>query len=216
MRIRIKKVRDDIPTPGYAYTQDAGYDLIAAEDILLQPGATVKIPTGLAFEIAEGYQMEIRPRSGVTSKSSIRGQLGTIDASYRGEVSVICDNIAQEYRNSDFAVVLGHSYRADGSEVPAELNKYAHGTHIIRKGDKIAQGVITPVVQATFVEVDELSETSRGEIVMKKIIAYAAFLVFYFAYLSVADIDSLGEASLLILTITSAQVFTIIGREVKK
>lgn len=162
MRIRIKKVRDDIPTPGYAYTSDAGYDLIAAEDFLLQPGATVKIPTGLAFEIAEGYQMEIRPRSGVTSKSSIRVQLGTIDASYRGEVRVICDNIAQEYRNSDFAVVLGHSYRADGSEVPAELNKYAHGTHIIRKGDKIAQGVITPVVQATFVEVDELGETDRG------------------------------------------------------
>ena len=70
MRIRIKKVRDDIPTPGYAYKSDAGYDLIAGEDVVIQPGETVKIPTGLAFEIAEGYEMQVRPRSGVTTKTS--------------------------------------------------------------------------------------------------------------------------------------------------
>ena len=104
MRIRIKKVRDDIPTPGYAYTSDAGYDLIAGEDVIIRPGETVKIPTGLAFEIQEGYEMQVRPRSGVTSKTTLRVALGTIDASYRGEVSVICDN------TTEFSGEIGQHY----------------------------------------------------------------------------------------------------------
>lgn len=157
MRIRIKKVRDDIPTPGYAYKGDAGYDLICAEDTIIEPGQTVKIPTGLAFEIAEGYQMEIRPRSGVTSKTKLRVQLGTIDSNFRGEVSVIVDNIAPKAKGI-------RSYMLDINGGEHELFEYVNeGTYIIRKGNRIAQGVITPVVQAQFKVVDELGETDRGE-----------------------------------------------------
>lgn len=158
MRIRIKKVRDDIPTPGYAYTSDAGYDLIAGEDVIIQPGETVKIPTGLAFEIAEGYEMQVRPRSGVTSKTPLRVALGTIDASYRGEVSVICENTS--------AVENGTTPRLrnlEGKTVEYDGTYYPKHTYLIRKGSRIAQGVIAPIVQATFEVVDELSETSRGE-----------------------------------------------------
>ncbi|WP_370662576.1 dUTP diphosphatase [Peribacillus simplex] len=159
MRIRIKKVRDDIPTPGYAYTSDAGYDLIAGEDVIIQPGETVKIPTGLAFEIAEGYEMQVRPRSGVTSKTPLRIALGTIDASYRGEVSVICDNTVAKNDSPQIyfpKIIGGCTY--DNSRP----NEFQEGTYIIRKGDRIAQGIIAPVVHAKFEVVDELDETTRG------------------------------------------------------
>jgi dUTP pyrophosphatase len=155
MRIRIKKVRDDIPTPGYAYTSDAGYDLIAGEDVIIRPGETVKIPTGLAFEIQEGYEMQVRPRSGVTSKTPLRVALGTIDASYRGEVSVICENTSTD-NWSNMARLIDNSYAHE------TIEKYRPGTYLIRKGSRIAQGVIAPIVRATFEVVDELGETGRG------------------------------------------------------
>ncbi|MCO0597400.1 deoxyuridine 5'-triphosphate nucleotidohydrolase [Peribacillus butanolivorans] len=157
MRIRIKKVRDDIPTPSYAYKGDSGYDLIAAKDTIIEPGATVKIPTGLSFEIAEGYELQIRPRSGVTSKTKLRVQLGTIDSNYRGEVSVIVDNVA--IISTDERDCLPE--RLDGVMDGWDAD-YTEHTYIIRKGDKIAQGVIAPVVQAKFEVVDELDETNRG------------------------------------------------------
>lgn len=157
MRIRIKKVRDDIPTPGYAYRGDSGYDLIAGEDTIIEPGETVKIPTGLAFEIAEGYELQIRPRSGVTSKTKLRVQLGTIDSNYRGEVSVIVDNIEEQGTEYDYRIKT-----IDGKGADIEPS-YDYNSYLIRKGDRIAQGVITPVVQAQFKVVDELGETDRGE-----------------------------------------------------
>lgn len=156
MRIRIKKVRDDIPTPSYAYKGDAGYDLICAEDVIVEPGQTVKIPTGLAFEIAEGYELQIRPRSGVTSKTKLRVQLGTVDSNYRGEVSVIVDNIEEQGTEYDYRIKT-----IDGKGVDIEPS-YDYNSYLIRKGDRIAQGVITPVVQAQFKVVDELGETDRG------------------------------------------------------
>lgn len=164
MRIRIKKVRDDIPTPGYAYKGDAGYDLICAEDTIIEPGQTVKIPTGLAFEIAEGYEMTVRPRSGVTAKTPLRVSLGTIDSNFRGEVNVICENSAPfHYELGDSAFIK--EYRAlgiDGMQDMKSEKSHLINTYLIRKGSRIAQGVIAPVVQAMFVEVDELGETDRG------------------------------------------------------
>lgn len=156
MRIRIKKVRDDIPTPGYSHKADAGFDLIAATDVVIQPGETAKIPTGLSFEIAEGYELQLRPRSGITAKTPLRVQLGTIDASYRGEISVIMDNVS----NDDWSNM---ARRIDNSYVHETIDKYRPGTYLLRKGDRICQGVIAPVAQATFEVADELSETSRGE-----------------------------------------------------
>ncbi|AXN39828.1 dUTP diphosphatase [Peribacillus butanolivorans] len=165
MRIRIKKVRDDIPTPSYAYKGDSGYDLIAGEDKVIEPGQTVKIPTGLAFEIAEGYELQVRPRSGVTSKTKLRVQLGTVDSNFRGEVSVIVDNVTEVKRKT-----LADKFRdwvaKRRGQFDHEGDIHPEGTYVVEKGTRIAQGVIAPVVQARFLSVPkgvELDVTSRGE-----------------------------------------------------
>ncbi|CAI8892567.1 dUTP diphosphatase [Bacillus cereus VDM021] len=96
------------------------------------------MPTGLAFEIPPGYELQVRPRSGMTRDTKLRVILGTVDSGFRGEVDVIVDNNER---------VLGANMQA----------------HVIERGTRIAQGVIAPVETAHFVEVDELSESQRGK-----------------------------------------------------
>ena len=96
------------------------------------------VPTGLAFEIPPGYELQVRPRSGMTRDTKLRVILGTVDSGFRGEVGVIVDNNER---------VLGANMQA----------------HVIERGTRIAQGVIAPVETAHFVEVDELSESQRGK-----------------------------------------------------
>lgn len=128
----------DLPLPAYETAQAAGMDLRAAvpedEPIVLRPGARVAAPTGLAFALPEGFEAQVRPRSGLAAKHGITclNSPGTIDADYRGELKVILANLGEE----DFT---------------------------IRRGDRIAQLVIAPVVQARWAEVDSLDETARGE-----------------------------------------------------
>ncbi|PFW41330.1 deoxyuridine 5'-triphosphate nucleotidohydrolase [Bacillus thuringiensis] len=156
LRTKIKRVRD-VELPRYAKPGDSGFDLVAAEDTIIWPGETKVVPTGLCFEIPPGYEMQIRPRSGMSRKTKLRVVLGTIDSGYRGEVGVIVDNANVLCKDT----LHGTLITVDGgfSNTPG-LNY--HGTYIIRKGDRIAQGVIAPVVTAHFVEVDELSESDRG------------------------------------------------------
>lgn len=154
MNVKIKLLRPDAVIPQYAKPGDAGFDLVAVEDVIIEPGETALIPTGLAFEIPEGYELQIRPRSGITSKTKLRVQLGTIDAGYRGEVSVIVDNTSTDTWSNA-------SRRVDNTY--DELTRNKTRGYIIRKGDRIAQGVIAPVASATFTEVDELGESQRGE-----------------------------------------------------
>lgn len=159
MNVKIKRLHPDAVIPQYAKQGDAGFDLVAVEDVIIEPGKTAKIPTGLAFEIPAGYELQIRPRSGITAKTKLRVQLGTVDAGYRGEVSVIVDNtLTNPNMTINYALTTdGGTYRLfDDYEV--EGNSY-----IIRKGDRIAQGVIAPVATATFTEVDELGDSERGE-----------------------------------------------------
>ncbi len=136
MKINIKKLHRDAIIPKYETSGAAGFDLVAIEDLEVTTNKTVLVPTGLAFEIPEGFQLEIRPRSGISVKTNlmVTNSPGTVDSDYRGEVKI--------------AVRL----------VQAEL-----GQHIIKKGERIAQGVIMPVYQAEFVQVEELSDTERGE-----------------------------------------------------
>lgn len=156
LRVKIKRVKD-MELPKYAREFDAGFDLVAAEDVIINPGETKVIPTGLAFEIPPGYEMQIRPRSGMSRKTKLCVVLGTIDSGYRGEVGVIVDNanvLCEDHLHGTLRTVNGGFSNTPG------LNYY--GTYIIRKGDRIAQGVIAPVETAHFVEVDELSESERG------------------------------------------------------
>lgn len=136
LRVKIKRVKD-VEMPKYAKPGDSGFDLVAAEDTIIWPSETKVVPTGLAFEISPGYELQVRPRSGMTRNTKLRVVLGTVDSGYRGEVGVLVDNI----------------------ESPKVANIQAH---VIERGTRIAQGVIAPVVTAHFEEVDELSDSERG------------------------------------------------------
>jgi dUTP pyrophosphatase len=131
--VRVKRLSPDAKLPQYAHDGDAGADLFANESVTIEPGETAVISTGLAVEIPPDFEWQIRPRSGLTVRTKLRVQLGTIDSTYRGEVGIIVDNTAPWDRRH------------------------------IRKGDKVAQGVIAPVIHGTFTEVDALDETERGQ-----------------------------------------------------
>lgn len=157
MNIKIKRLHPDAVIPKYAHAGDSGFDLVAVEDVVIEPGETKLIPTGLAFEIPEGFELQVRPRSGITLKTKLRVQLGTVDSNYRGEVGVIVDNIAVDV----YGNVSQYLTHVDGADYrTSEL--YPNDTYLIRKGDRIAQGVIAPVAKMEFEEVDELSDTERS------------------------------------------------------
>jgi dUTP pyrophosphatase len=116
--------------PEYKTCGAAGADLHARGDCNIKPDETLLVPLGVCFEIPAGYEIQIRPRSGL-SKQNIFVQIGTIDSDYRGEAGAIVHNSSGK-------------------------------TFAIRDGDRIAQMVYAPVVQAEFEITDELSETKRG------------------------------------------------------
>ncbi len=126
---------DDLPLPAYETAQSAGMDLAAAieEPITLAPGSRVMVPTGLAIALPDGYEAQVRPRSGLAARNGVTvlNTPGTIDADYRGEVKVILINLGDE-------------------------------AFEIERGMRIAQMVVSPVTQAAFSEVTELPETTRG------------------------------------------------------
>ena len=133
MKIKIKKLNKKAIIPAYQTKEAAGFDLHSIEDVVIKPGERKLIGTGLAFEIEFGFEVQIRPRSGLAYKHGITvlNTPGTIDSDYRGEIKVL---------------LINH-----GSE-PFE----------IKKGERIAQAVIAPVIQAEIVEVENLSDTERG------------------------------------------------------
>jgi len=134
-RIEILKLHPHAKVPRYMTGMAAGMDVCACLDtaIRLDPGERCLVPTGLAFAIPEGYEVQVRPRSGLAIKSGIAlvNAPGTIDADYRGEVCIILINHGQECFN-------------------------------INDGDRIAQLIVAPVCQAELLEVESLSVTDRG------------------------------------------------------
>jgi len=137
LRVKIKRLKD-VELPKYAKPGDSGFDLVAAEDTIIWPGETKVVPTGLCFEIPPGFELQVRPRSGISRNTKLRVILGTVDSGFRGEVGVIVDNTSKP-----------SVFRSEAADV-------------IERGTRIAQGVIAPVVTAHFEEVDELSDSERG------------------------------------------------------
>ena len=127
---------EDIALPAYETEHSAGMDLRAAvtETLTLAPGARAMVPTGLRIALPEGYEAQVRPRSGLAAKQGIGlvNSPGTIDADYRGEIRVIMINWGDQ---------------------PFEINR----------GDRIAQMIIAPFTRATWNPRDSLDETARGE-----------------------------------------------------
>ena len=135
-KILIKRLSKEVSLPKYETNGSSGMDLAANIDanINIDPGKTAIIPTGLALSIPKGFEVQIRPRSGLAAKQkiSVLNTPGTIDADYRGEIKIILINLGQE-------------------------------TFKVEKGLRIAQMVVCPVVQAQLEEVDDLNETERGK-----------------------------------------------------
>jgi dUTP pyrophosphatase len=158
VHVKVKKLREDAVIPEYAHEGDAGFDLVAVEDVIIEPGQVRVVKTGLAFEVPPGYELQVRPRSGVSLKTDLRvaNSPGTVDAPYRGEVGVLLWNS----RHNKDDVTTNTVKTLKGPDIIDE--EFPMGTYLIRKGDRVAQGVIVPVMRAQFIEVDELSDTERG------------------------------------------------------
>ncbi|HEX8485618.1 dUTP diphosphatase [Sphingomonas sp.] len=124
---------EGLPLPAYATLGAAGLDIVAAEALVLQPGQRHAVETGFAIAIPDGYEVQVRPRSGLALKHGVTclNTPGTIDSDYRGEVKVILANLG-----------------ADAFQVV--------------RGERIAQLVPAPVLRATIDEVDSLDDTARG------------------------------------------------------
>lgn len=134
--VKVCRVRPStLPLPKYQTELSAGMDLLAdlSEDIRLEPMDRRLIPTGLSIEMPEGFEAQVRPRSGLALKQGVTclNSPGTIDADYRGEIGVLLINLSKE---------------------PV----------ILKRGDRIAQMVVAPVSRATLVEAETLTETGRG------------------------------------------------------
>ncbi|HYJ30266.1 MAG TPA: dUTP diphosphatase [Allosphingosinicella sp.] len=135
IRIGLKRLPggEGLPLPSYASAGAAGLDVVAAETLVLEPGARAAVATGFAVGIPEGYEIQVRPRSGLALKNGVTclNTPGTIDSDYRGEVKIILANLGQEAFH-------------------------------VRRGERIAQLVPAPLLKASFVEEEELGETLRG------------------------------------------------------
>ena len=124
----------DFPLPEYATPASAGVDLRASEGCVIPPGGRALVPTGLRIALPEGYEAQVRPRSGLALRHGVTlpNSPGTIDADYRGEIGVILMNLGQE-------------------------------PFVVEPGDRIAQMVVAPVTRVAWSEVEELDATERGE-----------------------------------------------------
>jgi len=134
-QVLFKKIKPEAVLPAYMTELAAGLDICAlpTQPLSLAPGDRVLVPTGLSVAIEPGYEIQVRPRSGLALKHGITlvNSPGTIDADYRGEIGIIVINHGQDI-------------------------------FLISPGDRIAQLVISPAVQCLITEVDELSQTERG------------------------------------------------------
>lgn len=134
MQLKVKRLSASAKLPTKAHPSDAGFDIYADCDEIIPSGRTRLILTGIAVEIPEGYYGRLKGRSGLTSRTRLRVQEGTIDANYRGEIKVICDALKDP---------LGIGYA-------------------VAEGERIAQLIIQPLPNFEVVEVSDLSNSDRG------------------------------------------------------
>ena len=134
-KIQIKKLSNEVLTPKYETSGSSGMDISAyiRKDIIIKSGDKALVPTGFSLSIPQGYEIQIRPRSGLAVKKGITvlNTPGTIDSDYRGEIKVVLINLSKD----EFTV---------------------------KNGERVAQMVVCPIVQVIVEEVKELPETSRG------------------------------------------------------
>ena len=134
-KIQIKKLSNDVLTPKYETPGSSGMDIAAYidKDLVIDPGEKALVPTGFSLSIPQGYEIQIRPRSGLAVKKGITvlNTPGTIDSDYRGEVKVVLINLSKD-------------------------------KFIVKNRERIAQMIVCPIEQVSIEEVEELSGTIRG------------------------------------------------------
>lgn len=149
VKVGFKKVHPDAKLPTYAHEGDAGMDVCAVEDVDLLMFTPTLVNTGLVADIPEGYEIQVRPRSGLALKYGITvwNSPGSIDSGYRGQIGIILlwspYGLADKERRKEGVIVVPEKYT-------------------IKKGERIAQLVLSPVTTCAPVEVQDVSETERG------------------------------------------------------
>lgn len=153
--IFVEKIHEDAILPAYAHDGDAGMDLYCVEDVEIKPGQTVLLKTGIKFAIPKGFEVQIRPRSGISLNTPLRipNSPGTIDSGYRGEICIIMENTSPVKENGEYECF----------SLSDKGNK--KGIYRIKKGDRIAQMVVARYEKVGFVlteSVESIGENREG------------------------------------------------------
>jgi len=148
IKIYIEKTREDAKIPAYANKGDAGMDICAAENMVIPMNSTCIVPTGLKVAVPEGYEIQVRPRSGLSANTRLRisNAPGTIDPGYRGEIGIIVYNSSAVYEGNFYITEKGNG----------------QGTYHIRKGDRIAQIILTQFSVIEFESVDSVADIGNN------------------------------------------------------
>lgn len=152
--MKIEICREGAVLPAYARPGDAGMDVCAAEDVIIKPGETVIVPTGLKLAIPDGYEIQVRPRSGVSFKTPLRisNSPGTIDSGYRDELGIIMTNSSETQGFCENEIL------------PFDTKGNKKGIYRISRGDRVAQMVLQEIPRMKLVVVESVKEigTDRG------------------------------------------------------
>lgn len=157
--VLIELLNENVKMPQYANIGDSGMDVYAQDEYTILPGETKLIPLGFKMVIPQGYEIQVRPRSGNSLKTKMRvaNAPGTVDASYRGELGVIVENIESPIKD------ISYHFEDEGKVI---IDSILHGAALtITKGMKIAQLVLVKVEEANLVKTSSISdyESTRGE-----------------------------------------------------
>ncbi|MCE5004507.1 dUTP diphosphatase [Staphylococcus chromogenes] len=160
-KLQIKLLSENATLPTRNHSTDAGFDIYAAETIILEPQAKSLITTDIAVNIPKGYVGLLTSRSGVSSKTHLVVETGKIDAGFTGNMKINIKNNTQSANcfTSDYVIGVDES-----QFIPFDNGEYEMGTYQVNKGDKLAQLVIVPIVTPELQQVEEFtSESARGE-----------------------------------------------------
>lgn len=157
IQVPFVKCHPNAKMPEYAHAGDSGMDVYALDDYVIHPGETKLIPTGIKMAVPNGYEIQIRPKSGRALKTKMRvaNTPGTVDASYRGELCVIIDNIEPPIKD------ITYDFDENGRPIITSILRGSDMT--IGKGEKFAQLVLMEVPKAVLSQVENLDDTERAD-----------------------------------------------------
>ena len=158
IRIPYEKCHEDAKEPAYAHLSDSGMDVYALEDITLAPGEQKIIPIGIKVALPAGYELQVRPKSGLSAKTKLRvaNAPGTVDAGYRDEIGVIVENVEPPIKDITYEPVMNIE---NGQIDHLQITSILYGSsYTIGKGQKFAQLVLSEVPKAVLYEVESVGE----------------------------------------------------------